>query len=213
MRTTSMTLNRSVVDTTNKSSNGWTESLPGGGVKSVAISASGILVEDFTARAVLDAFVGNEVAYGTVTFPTNPVATDSITVNGVLVDIGVDAAIGATVQDTVANIVTFLKASTNPLLTVADYDQADNQLVVRYKTAGTAGNAFTLAETGSPVVSGATLTGGGVSTHWNARVLYGTGDYWEGKFMIESLQQSGDHNDVATYEISLVSSDQVVFVE
>lgn len=213
MRSTSLTLNRAVIDTTNKSSNGWTESLPGGGVKSVAISASGILVEDVTARTLLDIFYNNGHARGTATFNTNPVASDTITINGVVITFGTTVTIGSTVAATVTNLVTFLNASTNPSLSVATYDQAGNQLVIRYNTSGTAGNSFTLAEGGDITLSGATLTGGGVSRHWNSRVVYGTGDYWQGTFHIDSLQFSGDQNDVATYELSLSSSGDISYVE
>lgn len=52
LRSTSLTLNKAVVDITNKDANGWQEVLPGGGVKSGAISASGIY-SDGTGQALM----------------------------------------------------------------------------------------------------------------------------------------------------------------
>lgn len=213
MRTTSLALNKSVIDTTNKSSQGWSESLPGGGVKSVSISASGILVDEVSVRSLLDMFLNNAIARGTITFPSNPVATNTIVLNGVTITFGTTVAIAATLAGTLQNLYTYLKASTNPLLTVATYDVTDTQLLIKHKTAGTAGNAYTLARTGTSVLSGATLTGGGTSTHWNAQIVYGTGDYWQGAFMSESFGLAGDQNDVETYEIALSSSDAVTYVD
>lgn len=42
MRTTSLDVNKSSVDITNKDSTGWQELCPGGGVKSISISAEGV---------------------------------------------------------------------------------------------------------------------------------------------------------------------------
>lgn len=56
LRATSLTLNKAVVDITNKDSGGWTESLPGGGVKSAAISASGVYTDGASQRRMITAY-------------------------------------------------------------------------------------------------------------------------------------------------------------
>ncbi len=56
LRATSITLNKAVVDITNKDSSGWSESLPGGGVKSAAISAGGVYSDDASQTKMIDAF-------------------------------------------------------------------------------------------------------------------------------------------------------------
>lgn len=56
LRATSITLNKAVVDITNKDSAGWSEALPGGGVKSAAISAGGVYSDDASQVALITAF-------------------------------------------------------------------------------------------------------------------------------------------------------------
>lgn len=56
LRATSITLNKAVVDITNKDSQGWSEALPGGGVKSASISAGGIYSDDASQVALITAF-------------------------------------------------------------------------------------------------------------------------------------------------------------
>lgn len=56
LRTTSLTLNKATVDITNKSGNGWSEVLPGGGVKSASISAGGVYSDDASQALMIQAF-------------------------------------------------------------------------------------------------------------------------------------------------------------
>ena len=56
LRATSMTINKAVVDITNKDSAGWTEALPGGGVKSAAISASGVYTDGASQKRMITAY-------------------------------------------------------------------------------------------------------------------------------------------------------------
>jgi hypothetical protein len=106
-------------------------------------------------------------ATGTITFTGLPSENDTITVNGVVftfkaapvaatdIDIKTDATTQA------AEVVAVLSASTNPLLTLASYDNAAGVLTVTHIGHGSRGNAFTLAESAANcTVSGATLTGG-----------------------------------------------------
>ena len=55
MRTTSMTINKSTVDITNKDGSGWQELLPGGGVKSISLSAEGVYSNDTTHALIISA--------------------------------------------------------------------------------------------------------------------------------------------------------------
>ena len=56
LRTTSMTLNKAVVDITNKSGNGWQEIMPGGGVKSASLSAGGVYSDDASQALMITAY-------------------------------------------------------------------------------------------------------------------------------------------------------------
>lgn len=56
LRATSLTLNKAVVDITNKSGNGWQEIMPGGGVKSASISAGGVYADDASQALMITAF-------------------------------------------------------------------------------------------------------------------------------------------------------------
>tara|TARA_R110000796_G_scaffold11041_5_gene36909 strand:+ start:4745 stop:5164 length:420 start_codon:yes stop_codon:yes gene_type:complete len=56
LRATSLTLNKAVVDITNKDSSGWQEVLPGGGVKSASISAGGVYSNDASQALMISAF-------------------------------------------------------------------------------------------------------------------------------------------------------------
>lgn len=127
----------------------------------------------------------NAYASGTVTFSVAvPTAGETVTINGdaftfaaaANVDTPYEVAIGATLTETAAN----LTAAINKHRT--DFGIANGVIatsaagVVTVKSAGTAGNAVTLAETGTNIaVSGGTLTGGTDSDAevGGARVPYG----------------------------------------
>lgn len=116
-----------------------------------------------------DSDVPNAYASGTITFSTAvPTAGETVTINGKVITFRAAAdpdldevTIGATLTTTAANLVAFINhhrnhfGSTNPVI-------ATNAAgVVTVKSAGTAGNAVTLAEAGANIaVSGANLTGG-----------------------------------------------------
>lgn len=84
----------------------------------------------------------------------------------------VEVEIGDTIADTVDNFAAALSASSNASIIVASYASATairgggNYVTGTYLTAGSAGNAFTMAASsaGSVSVSGATFTGGGALT-------------------------------------------------
>lgn len=56
LRTTSLTFNKATVDVTNKDAQGWQELMPGGGVRSAAISASGIYSNTEDQLKLIEAF-------------------------------------------------------------------------------------------------------------------------------------------------------------
>lgn len=114
------------------------------------------------------AFNGAGFASGAVEFgSTNPSAGDTVTLNGVTwtfvsaITGPNQTVVAAALAQTLAQLAAGLSASTNASLSVASYavDVTNSNLLVTYKTAGTAGNAYTLAAIAASV-SGPTLTGG-----------------------------------------------------
>lgn len=108
-------------------------------------------------------------ATGTVTFDSNPVATNTLVLNGVTLTFVAsspganDILIGSDEVSTAANVQAYLNATSNVLLTVASYSTAAGVISIEYDTVGVAGNSYSLAETGTAItLSGATLTGGAV---------------------------------------------------
>jgi len=112
-------------------------------------------------------FASAPTASGSLTFTLNPSAAATITIGGTAVTFvtalttGNQILIGTTLAATLAAAVTFLNQSTDTNLSKAVYsvNQAGTALQVVYKTAGTAGNSFTLAASVA-TPSGATLSGG-----------------------------------------------------
>jgi len=113
-------------------------------------------------------------ASGTLTFATNPIADETIAVNGVTFTFkavsggATEVTIGATKDITATNLANILNASANGSITVATYSAVYGGFVVNiiYDTAGTGGNAFTLANSSGTVAvtrSAATLLGGTAS--------------------------------------------------
>jgi hypothetical protein len=107
-------------------------------------------------------------AAGSLTLNGQPSAGDSFTVNGTAVTfvasspVGNQVVIGASTAATLANLLTFLQQSLVTNISAAVYAQGTgNVITVTDKTAGTAGNSFTLAKSGTNLaVSASTLTGG-----------------------------------------------------
>lgn len=75
--------------------------------------------------------------------------------------------IGLTVAETVANFLAILQAETDVAISVASYTSSGNVVTGTYRTAGAAGNAFSLANSSDQtvIVSGATFTGGADSEY------------------------------------------------
>jgi hypothetical protein len=108
-------------------------------------------------------------ASGTITFAINPSASDTVTLNGdvwtfVSAVTGANQVqIGATLAATLTALAAQLNASADAELIVASYAASATVLTITYNTAGTSGNAYTLASFAA-TVSGPTLTGGGSSS-------------------------------------------------
>lgn len=125
-------------------------------------------------------FTVNPFQTGALTFVTNPVATETIAIAGVTFTFvagdstATNVHIGASKDETAANLALVLNQSTNAAILVATYAVAltggpvkGNVLTITYKT--TATTSYALANSSGTVAvtrSGATLTGGGA---------YGTG--------------------------------------
>ena len=119
----------------------------------------------------IEVFSGNPFARGTLTFTANPVATETIDVNGVTFTFvagasgATDVHIGDTKEDTAFNLVQVLNDSADADVNDATYsvDYDSNVVNVVFDVAGTGGNAFTLANSSGMVAvtrSAATLEGG-----------------------------------------------------
>ncbi len=118
-------------------------------------------------------------ASGSYTFSALPVNNSILTINGTTVTLVTAAPIagqcriGATIAETVANLVAFLNASADPLISVATYSASLSGTVLNivHDTVGTAGNSFTLVAGVTPATnatrSAATLTGGAASGAFN----------------------------------------------
>lgn len=122
---------------------------------------------------------GGEQAYGSITFTEQPVAGQTVTIDGTTVTFEASGAtgnqvnLGATLGDTIDNLVTMLNASADANLVTCKYaaypdspggageGSGANTLQIAYKTAGTGGNAiaFSTNVTGA-TTSGSTLSGG-----------------------------------------------------
>ena len=134
---------------------------------------------------------GGTAATGTITVTTNPVANDTILVNGATVTFktaltgsGNEVLIGAAAANTATNLAAALNASTDPLIAAATYSVAGAVVTATYGSQligpvkGVEGNAFTLV-TGTAAakvtMSGATLTGGAEPTAKSVNVATGIG--------------------------------------
>lgn len=127
-------------------------------------------------------------ATGTFTFSKQPVANQTIIVNGVtwtFVASGAGTArtvIGSTLAATLLQLAVDLNASTNTSINIATYtaNTSTNVLAVSFDTPGTGGNVFTLGKgTAASAVSGTTLAGGTNSGTATATPVIGsqTGNY------------------------------------
>ncbi len=91
-------------------------------------------------------------ASGTVTLTANPVANDTLTVNGTAVTfvaanpVGSQVLIGGTAAATAANLQAFLAASTDANLSQCSYSTTGAVTTVTAIAVGNAGNAITLAK-------------------------------------------------------------------
>jgi hypothetical protein len=135
------------------------------------LSNAFIASQDFnsTLTAYQSSIVATTTAAGTIFLPTNPTSGQTVTLNSVAFTFvngsptGNQVQIGGTTALTAFNLVAALTASVNPDITVASYAWTGGPntalVTITYNTAGTAGNAYTLAASNA-VTSGATLSGG-----------------------------------------------------
>lgn len=136
--------------------------------------------------ATIEVLGGSPFATGTLTFVTNPVAAETIAINGVTytfiagVSSGTDVHIGATKEDTALELVNVLNASASGSINVATYSVANGGTVITitYDTAGTGGNSFTLANSSGTVAvtrSASTLLGG--QAYGNGQLINADSDF------------------------------------
>jgi hypothetical protein len=108
---------------------------------------------------------GKLFAGGTITVASQPTAADTITINGIVITFEASGAtgdqvnLGGTTTITAQNLQTFINANVSRL--GVNSAGTANILTLIAEAAGAAGNAITLAKSGTnPTLSGATLTGG-----------------------------------------------------
>lgn len=111
------------------------------------------------------ATTGDTFARGVLTFGGQPSADDTLTINGHAITFkasgatGAQVNIGGTATLTAANVAVYLNSNTETVGLSAQ--QNGTRLSLEANTAGAAGNAITLAKSGTyPSLSGSTLTGG-----------------------------------------------------
>lgn len=112
----------------------------------------------------------NSYATGTFTISsTGPVAAETVTINGdvltfraaVDADLPTEVAIGATINETAANLAAVINALRNDFSPNFPVTATVAGAVVTVRAPGVAGNAVTIVETATNIaVSGATLSGG-----------------------------------------------------
>jgi hypothetical protein len=137
-------------------------------IVTAALSASGTCVWTGSQFEIISATSGAGVhASGTITFSGQPLADDTITVNGIVITFkaasptGNQVLIGSTADETAVNLYAFLANSVNVNIAASTYAVASGVITVTAVAVGTGGNAITLTESATNVVvSGATLTGG-----------------------------------------------------
>jgi hypothetical protein len=163
------------------------KSFDAGGVHRLAV-ATGVQDTDLVMLSQVREAVA---ATGNYVFTANPVANDTITINGVVytfivgvsagtnVQIGAGAAGGDTnLGKTIFNLKTVLNASANVLVSIATY--ADNHtaankdadtLTITHDTAGAAGNAFPLGTHTSNIARSAATLSGGANEYYESRSM------------------------------------------
>lgn len=123
------------------------------------------------------------------------VAADTLTVNGtaitfispMVVPSGSQVVVGPNASATSANLQAFLAASTDTNIDQSTYVTSGTVTTVTFKTAGTGGNAFTLAKSSSNItISGATLSGGVVASSVGYATAEGTGTDVSAQLMLTS---------------------------
>ena len=113
--------------------------------------------------AITTVATGGLNASGTATFSANPAVNDTLTIGGTTVTFTA-VLIGSTLTQTLATLLDILSHSTDANLSANTYSVAGSVLTITSKTAGTGGNATTLAKVSTAItLSGATLAGGSAS--------------------------------------------------
>jgi hypothetical protein len=110
-------------------------------------------------------FYADTRAHGEITFTTNPEIGETLMIGATIVEFGATdgVVIGLTRAETVANLLAYLNASTDPDIVKCTYNVISGAILnIEYMTSGTLGNAFPIAVGVSGATkSGDTLSGGG----------------------------------------------------
>lgn len=112
-------------------------------------------------------FLADPTAFGAITFAALPANNDTLTIQGTAITFRTSGATGnqvniaGTTAQMATDLATFLNASTDANVSLMTYMAVGNAVYPISKLIGTAGNAYTLAKSGTnPTLSGSTLSGG-----------------------------------------------------
>lgn len=149
-------------------------------------------------QLVMDAPVRQVRARGTLTLTGQPIAAETFTINATAITAvaGAPAAdqfqIGATVSDTVDNIVAAVNAGTEGTNVIAWRETGVNAVVFEWRTPGTAGNSivFTEALTNATADGGGTLGGtlAGADAQTTPDFTFGASRYFDPQRLVVSRQ-------------------------
>lgn len=219
---TGLTGDSNIIEATTKDSGGWIESIKGN--SKIAISASGLVNAGANFDLLQQAAIDEVSATGTVTFTANPTTGDDIVINGVDWEFTASASaagntqiqgdLSATLEQFEVDLETF---GTSAVQEAEYFITSGTTLNVRHNKPGTVGNAFTLA-TGAQgaaniALSGATLTGGALSTvPWNFRLADTSGTRITGSFLVENFEQNGESDGVHEFSMTLTSTGSVTII-
>ena len=123
--------------------------------------------------AVTDNSTIGDKATASITFTQNITAGKALVLNGFTVTEGTNFAIGADIQGTIDNMVTFLNSSTDVRLSAATYSRQGNSLVINSRGAGTLGETYRID---ADLADSTMLAAGGLPANARIGIISGQHD-------------------------------------
>lgn len=133
-----------------------------------ALSGAGICVWNGSQFVITSATTGAGIpASATATFSAAPTASDTITINGLVITFvaasptGNQVLIGSSASTSATNLNTFLQGSSNADLTVLNFSVSGAVVTIASNSVGTAGNSIAISKSSTAItLSSSTLSGG-----------------------------------------------------